>query len=447
MSEISRRKFMITEIASTMGSVLLKGCLGNPPEPGNQGNSNTQSVAIPKANIPPEQMPEVKTVKIGFIGQTDAAPLIIAKEKGYFAKWGLDVTLQKQPSWAVIRDKLELGPAAGGLESAMVLTPMPYLMAMGLVTKGNAKIPMMMPLRLNVGGQGISVANTLKDTGVKLDTSVLKGKVSEAKLSGKQLRFAHTFKGGTSDMMLRYWLAAGGIDPDNDVITQIVPGAQLVTSMQTGDIQGFCVGDPWHLRAINQKVGYTALVTGEMWKDHPEKALSFRGDWALQHPKTTIAILKAVIEAQQWCDKMEHRQEMAQILSRDEYAKIPVPDIIDRLQGKINYGDSRPVVENSPNVMRYWEKGTASFPYKSHDLWFLLENERWGNIPKNTDLTKLISEVNGATLWRQAAQQMGVSAAEIPVGDSRGVEVFFDGVTFDPEKPQEYLKSLKIKRT
>ncbi len=447
MSEISRRKFMMTAIASTMGSVLLKGCLGNPPEPGNQGNSNSPSAAIPQASIPPEQMPEVKTVKIGFIGQTDAAPLIIAKEKGYFAKWGLDVTLQKQPSWAVIRDKLELGPAAGGLESAMVLTPMPYLMAMGLVTKGNAKIPMMMPLRLNVGGQGISVANTLKDTGVKLDTSVLKGKVSEAKSSGKQLRFAHTFKGGTSDMMLRYWLAAGGIDPDNDVVIQIVPGAQLVTSMQTGDIQGFCVGDPWHLRAINQKVGYTALVTGEMWKDHPEKALSFRGDWALQHPKTTIAVLKAVIEAQQWCDKMENRQEMAQILSREEYAKVPVADIIDRLQGKINYGDSRPVVENSPNVMRYWEKGTASFPYKSHDLWFLLENERWGNLPKNTDLTKLISEVNGANLWRQAAQQMGVPAAEIPASDSRGVEVLFDGVKFDPEKPQEYLNSLKIKRT
>ena len=421
---------------------MLHGCLGNPPEDATA--SKIQKVET--ITIPPEQQPETKTANIGFIGQTDAAPLIIAKEFGYFAKYGVpDINLSKQPSWAVIRDKLELEASGGGLDGSMVLTPMPYQMTLGTVTKANKKIPMYLALRLNIDGQGITVADTLKDTGVKLDTSVLKAKVEEAKAAGKPLRFAHTFKGGSSELMLRYWLAAGGIDPDSDVVIQIVPGSQMVSNLKTGDIQGFCVGEPWHLRAINQKVGYTALITGEFWKDHPEKALAFRGDWADKHPKTAKAILKAVMEAQQWCDKMENREQMAQILSREEYAKVPVADIIDRLKGKIDYGDGR-VVENSPHIMRYWQNGTASFPYQSHDLWFLEENIRWGNLPADTDTQKIIKQVNREDLWREAAKDMGLPATEIPTTPSKGVEKFFDGVEFDPANPKAYLKGLKIGR-
>ncbi|MBW4680478.1 MAG: ABC transporter substrate-binding protein [Microcoleus vaginatus WJT46-NPBG5] len=443
-AQYSRRKFLITAGASAVGSVFLKGCLGNPPE---SISEVTRTQKVEALTLPAEQIPETKSANIGFIGQTDAAPLIIAQELGFFAKYGVpDIKLQKQPSWAVIRDKLELDPAGGGIEAGMVLTPMPYLMALGAVTKGNKKIPMYLPLRLNVDGQGITVADSLKGTGVKLDTSVLKQRVQEAKAAGKPLRFAHTFKGGTSDIMLRYWLAAGGIDPENDVVIQIVPGAQLVSNMQTGDIQGFCVGEPWHLRAINQKVGYTALITGEFWKDHPEKALAFRADWVDKHPKTTKAILKAVMEAQQWCDKMENREEMAQLLSRDEYAKVPVKDIIDRLKGKIDYGDGRPVAENSPHIMRYWEKGTASYPYQSHDLWFLTENMRWGMLPADTDTKAIIKQVNREDLWREAANEMGVTAAEIPKSPSKGVEKFFDGVAFNPADPVAYLKNVKIKK-
>lgn len=453
-SQFSRRKFLITAGASAASSILLKGCLGNPPE-----FNNTAAFAVPPENfqaiaLPPDQMPETKTANIGLIGQTDAAPLIIAKELGFFAKYNVpDVKLQKQPSWAVIRDKMELDSSGGGLDGGMVLTTIPYLLALGTVTKGNRKIPMTLAMRLNIGGQGITVADTLKDAGAKLDASGLKAKVEEAKAAGKQLKFAHTFKGGNSDLMLRYWLAAAGIDPENDVVIQIVPGAQLVSNMKTGDIQGFCVGEPWHKRAINQKVGYTAMITGEFWKNHPEKALAFRKDWADKHPKTAKAIIKAVIEAQQWCDKMENRQQMAEILSREEYAKVPVADIIDRLMGKIDYGDGRPVVENSPHKMRYWEKGTASYPYKSHDLWFLVENQRWGMLPSDLDVQKIVNEVNGEALWRQAAEELNqlkqsglvsIETIDIPKSPSKGAETFFDGVTFNPDDPVAYLKGLKI---
>lgn len=446
---VSRRKFLITAGASAAGSVLLNSCLGNPPEPNkpvSSSSASSPSPAVSSAPVTAGDAPEVKTANIGIIGQTDAAPLIIAKEKGFFAKHGVpDINLQKQPSWAVIRDKLELEGSGGGLDGSMVLTPMPYLISLGTVTKGNKKIPMYLPLRLNVDGQGITVADTLKDTGVKLDTSAMKKRVEEAKAAGKPLRFAHTFKGGTSDLMLRYWLAAGGIDPEKDVVIQIVPGAQLVSNMKTGDIQGFCVGEPWHLRAINQKIGYTALITGEMWKDHPEKALGIRADWADKHPKTLKAIVMAVMEAQQWCDKMENRDEMAQILSRDEYAKVPVTDIIDRLKGKIDYGDGR-IVENSPHIMKYWEKGHASFPYQNHDLWFLTENIRWGNLPADTDMKAIVKAVNREDIWREAAKGINVSAAEIPTSPSRGIEKFFDNIEFDSNNPEAYLKSLKIKK-
>jgi nitrate/nitrite transport system substrate-binding protein len=445
MGQVSRRRFLFTVGASAAGSILLHGCLGNPPD-STSSSGKSSSAALPVANVNSADAPETTNVRLGFVGQTDASPLIIAKVKGFFARHGLpDLKLVKQPSWGVTRDNLELGSGGGGIDGGMILSAIPHLMSLGLVTKGNKKIPMYVPLRLNSDGQGITVADRLKDTGVKLDTSVLAAKAREAKAAGKILKFAHTFKGGTSDIMLRYWLAAGGIDPDNDVSILQVPGPQLVANMKTGDLDGFCVGEPWHLRAINQKLGYTAMITGEFWENHPEKSLTFRADWMDKNPKTAKAILKAVMEAQQWCDKKENRQEMAEILSKDEWAKVPVTDIIDRLKGKVDYGDGRPVVDNSPYVMHFWDKN-ASYPYKSHDLWFLNEDVRWGTIPADTDLKKVVDAVNREDVWREAAKEIGVTVAEIPQTSSRGIEKFFDGVAFNPDDPVAYLKSLKVKK-
>ncbi|MBW4698178.1 MAG: ABC transporter substrate-binding protein [Aphanocapsa lilacina HA4352-LM1] len=390
--------------------------------------------------------PEVTAVRIGFVGQTDASPIIIAKVKGYFEKHGLkDVELIKQPSWGVTRDNLELGSGGGGLDVAMVLRPMPFLMALGANTKGNKKIPMYMPLQLNVDGQGITVAKVFNAENVRLDASVMKPKIEKAKAEGKKLKFASTFKGGTSDLMLRYWLAAGGIDPDNDIDCLYVPGPQLVASMKVGNLEGFCVGDPWHERAISEKIGYSAVISGELWKDHPEKALAMRADWADKHPKAARAILKGIMEAQQWCDVMTNRDELCTILSSREYANVQVADINNRLKGSIEYGNNRPVVSNSPYVMRFWREN-ASYPYKSHDLWFMTENIRWNLLPAATDVKAVVGAVNRADLWQQAAKEGGIAAAQIPKVASRGVEVFFDKTRFDPANTTAYLKALKIKR-
>jgi nitrate/nitrite transport system substrate-binding protein len=427
---IPRRRFILTAGATAIGSTLLKGCASSP---------------APISSAHAASGIETTKVRIGFIGQTDAAPLVIAQVKKLFAKHGMtDVELVKQPSWGVTRDNLQIGSAGGGLDGAMVLSPMPYHMSMGTVTVNNKKLPMYVVARLNTGGQGISLGNRYRDVDIKLDASRLKEDIERGKAAGNYLRFAHTFKGGNSDLLLRYWLAAGGIDPDRDAISLVVPGSQLVPNIKVNNIDGFCVGDPWHVRLINQKLGYSALVTNELWQNHPEKALAFRSDWVDRHPNATKAIVKAVLEAQQWCDRPENRLDMAGIISGPEWAKVPVVDVQDRLTGRIDYGNNRPVVAASPNRMQYWQN-QASYPFKSHDLWFLTENLRWGQIPADTDLKPLIDRVNREDIWRSAAQELKIPAAQIPTSTSRGIETFFDGVKFDPENPAAYLGSLKIK--
>ncbi|MEE3716914.1 CmpA/NrtA family ABC transporter substrate-binding protein [Tumidithrix elongata RA019] len=446
MSNISRRKFMLTASATTLGTFLVHGCGSEAPPSATSttASTSTSSSATPAVNVSAADAPEVKTAKLGFIALSDFAPLAIAKEKGMFAKYGMpDVEVIKQKSWGATRDNLELGAENGGIDGAHILTPMPYLISLGKITKGNKPIPMNILLRLNVNGQGISVANTYKDLKLRLDTSVIKERVMKAKAAGTPMTFAETFPGGTHWGWIRYWLAAGGIDPDNDVKTITVPPPQMVANMKLGNMDGFCVGEPWNLQLVNQDIGYTALTTGEIWNRHPEKSFAMRADFVEKNPKATKALVKAIMEAQMWCDKPENKQEMCQIMSKPDWIKVPVTDIIDRSKGSFKYGDDRPVVDSSPHVMQYWTDG-ASFPYKSHDKWFLTENIRWGVLSGDTDY-KIIDKVNRSDIWKECAKAIGQEAA-IPKSDSRGVEKFFDGIEFDPEKPEAYLKSLKIKK-
>ncbi len=430
MNSVSRRKFLATAGAATLGTLLTRGC-GNaePPTP-----SATETPApAPTANVNPADGPETPKAKLGFIALTDAAPLVIAKEKKFFDKYGMtEVEVTKQASWAVTRDNLVLGSDGGGIDGAHILSPIPYLISEGIVTNGK-KVPMYLLARLNLNGQGISLSSAFKDKNVTLDSAPLKVALKKV---------AVTFPGGTHDMWMRYWLAAGGIEPVKDVDVIVVPPPQMVANVKAGAMDAFCVGEPWPLQTVNQGVGYTALTTGEFWKDHPEKAFAMRADWVDKHPKATKALLMAVQEAQKWCDDPNNYEEMCQIVSRDEWFKVPVTDILDRTKGNFDMGNGRKL-ENSDLRQIYWNRN-ASYPFKSHDLWFLTENIRWGYYPADTDTKKLVDAVNREDLWREAAKAWGQEAA-IPASTSRGVETFFDGVKFDPENPKAYLDSLKLK--
>ena len=208
--------------------------------------------------------PEVKGAKLGFIALSDAGPLFVAKDKGFFAKYGMpDVEVQKQASWGTTRDNLVLGSEGNGIDGAHILTPMPYLISAGKVTQNNQPTPMYILARLNLNGQCISVAKEYADLKVGVDTAPFKAALEKKKASGKAIKAAMTFPGGTHDLWIRYWLAAGGIDPDKDIETIVVPPPQMVANMKVGTMDCFCVGEPWNLQLIHQDIGYTAITTGE----------------------------------------------------------------------------------------------------------------------------------------------------------------------------------------
>jgi nitrate/nitrite transport system substrate-binding protein len=388
---------------------------------------------------------ETKAAKLGFIALTDAAPLFVADEKGFFKKHGMtEVEVLKQSSWGTTRDNLVLGSKNNGIDGAHILTPMPYLISTGAVTANNVPVPMNILARLNLGGQGISVGNEYKDLKVGVDTKAFKKALLDKRVkTGKPVNAAMTFPGGTHDLWLRYWMAAGGVDPNRDITTIVVPPAQMVANMKVGSMDTFCVCEPWNRQLINQKIGYTAITTSELWMNHPEKAFAMRADYVQANPNATKALLKAVMEAQMWCEDPKNRAEVAEICSRRRWINAPVADLVDRIKGDFDYGTGR-VEANSKFQMRFW-KDHASYPFQSHDLWFLTENIRWGYLPPNLDTKALIAKVNREDLWRGAAKELGIAAKDIPTSTSRGVEKFFDGKVFDPANPKKYLDSLEIK--
>lgn len=387
---------------------------------------------------------ETTTAKLGFIALTDAAPLFVAVEKGFFKKHGMTgVEVIKQSSWGTTRDNLVLGSHNNGIDGAHILSPMPYSISTGAVTPNNIPTPMYILARLNLGGQCISVGKEYAELKLGTDSAPFKAALAAKRASGKAINAAVTFPGGTHDLWMRYWLSAGGIDPTKDISTIVVPPPQMVANMKVGSMDTFCVCEPWNAQLINQKIGYTANVTGELWNDHPEKALGMRTDYVDKNPNATRALLMAVMEAQMWCEKPENREEMAKICSSRRWINAPYADIIDRVKGDFDYGTGK-VVKDSPHRMRYWEN-FASYPFRSHDTWFLTENIRWGYLPANTDTKALVAKVNRDDLWRDAAAALGVPAEQIPASSSRGIETFFDGKVFDPENPQAYLDSQAIK--
>ncbi|MFN4060334.1 MAG: CmpA/NrtA family ABC transporter substrate-binding protein [Paracoccus hibiscisoli] len=387
--------------------------------------------------------PEVTGAKLGYIALTDSAPLMIAVEKGFFAKHGMpDVLVEKQASWGATRDNMALGSASGGIDGGHILRPKVHLYSTGSVMQNSQPLPMYTLLNLNEDGQGLSVRQEYADSGVGIDSSPLKDIFAARRSAGQEVPVAMTFPGGTHDLWMRYWLAAGGIDPNSEVDLITVPPPQMVANMKVGNMEAFCVGEPWNEQLVNQNIGFTAATTGELWARHPEKVLGMRADWVDAHPNATLAIMMAVMEAQMWCDAPENKQEMAEIIGRRQWFNVPVADIIGRIQGQINYGNGRN--EARPELaMKFWgENGETSYPWKSLDAWFITENKRWGYLPGDLETTALVDGTNRSDLWLAAAAGLGLT---VDFGDSRGVETFFDGKTFDPANPDAYLDAQSIK--
>ncbi|BCX11306.1 MAG: bicarbonate transport system substrate-binding protein [Thermosynechococcus sp.] len=441
MSQLSRRRFLMTATATAVGAIALKGCApAQSPQGQQQGGGTAADV-------------ETDTIKLGFIPIVESAPLIIAKEKGFFAKHGLaNAQLAKQANWASARDNVVIGSAGGGIDGGQWQMPMPHLISEGIITLNNQKVPMYLLAQLNTQGNGIAISGANRGKGIHLkiaDPNYIKDFAAK---NGRKFKAAYTFPQVNQDLWIRYWFAANGIDPDRDIDLLAVPPAETVAGMRNGTMDAFSTGDPWPFRIVSDDIGFMATLTAQMWPYHPEEYLAVRADWVDKHPKATKALLKAVIEAQQWCDDKANRPELIQICSRREYFNVPGNILTPPYEGTYTMGDGQPNFNDFNIGPLYWRDpngNSVSFPYKSHDLWFLTENLRWGfNADKLKDfdnIKQIIDRVNRADLWREAAKELGIPAADIPSSDSRGVETFFDGVKFDPDNPQAYLNSLKIK--
>lgn len=374
--------------------------------------------------------PETAAIKMGIIALTDNSPFVIAHEKGLFKKFGIQSSLSKEASWAVIRDKL----VTGENQATHMLLGMPIASSMGLA--GSAKKEMVVPWLINRNGQAITLANKFKGK-VAADPKALKPFADAAKAAGSPLTFAMTFPPGTHAMWMRYYLAAGGIHPDKDVSLITIPPPQMVANMKVGKMDGFCVGEPWNTRAIADEIGYTSLTTQEMWRNHPEKVCAFTREFAETNPKTVKAILKALHEASVWLDDLSHRQEQCEIVSKASYVNCPPEIIYDRLVGNLDYGDGR--TKKDADYMIFSGRN-CNYPQPKFAKWWLSQFRRWGMVEGAPDYEGVAASVMMPALYEEAMKEIGYKHG----GVDNTNETLFDGAVFDPAKPEAYATSFAI---
>lgn len=372
--------------------------------------------------------PEKTDLTIGFIPLTDCASVVMAGELGLYKKYGLNVTISKEASWAAVRDKLLLGQ----LDAAHVLYGLIYGAHLGI---GSQKKDMAILMNINYNGQAITLSKKLAEAGIK-DGASLKKAVDK---KDREYTFAQTFPTGTHAMWLYYWLAANGIDPFRDVKNIVIPPPQMVANMRVGNMDGFCVGEPWNARAIFDKVGFTATTTQAIWKNHPEKVLGTTKEFVDKYPNTTRAMMAAVLEASQYIDTMSNRDKVSETIGGKSYVNAPSPVILGRMQGK--YEDGLGKKWDDPDYMKFHMDGEVNFPYVSHGAWFLTQHRRWGLLKADVDYLGIASAVNQTGVYTEVAKALNIAVPSSPLK----TETLFDGTVFDPTKAVEYANGFKIK--
>ena len=372
--------------------------------------------------------PELKEVKVGFIPLTDCASVVIASVMKFDEKYGIKIIPSKEASWAAVRDKL----VNGELHAAHVLYGLVYGVHLGV---GGPKKDMAVLMHLNNNGQAITLSNQLKEKGATTGEG-LKKLVDTDK---RDYTFAQTFPTGTHAMWLYYWLANYGIDPFKDVKNITVPPPQMVANMRVGNMDGFCVGEPWNNRAIADKIGFTATTTQDIWKDHPEKVLGCTAEFTQKYPNTARAMIMAVLEASKYIDVMANRRGVSEIIADKSYVNCPV-DIIDQRMAGI-YEDGLGKKWNDPNYMKFYNDGATNFPYLSDGMWFLTQHKRWGLLKEDPDYLAVAKQINQIDLYKQAASQVKVP---VPKDVMRSAKLL-DGKVWDGKDPKKYANSFKIK--
>lgn len=373
--------------------------------------------------------PEKKEVRIGFIPLTDCASVVMASVLGFDEKYGVKIIPTKEASWPGVRDKL----VNGELDLAHVLYGLVYGVHMG--TAGPKK-DMAVLMTLNRNGQAITLSRRLADAGARNVNELARVMASDR----REYTFAQTFPTGTHAMWLYYWLASAGIHPlrDSKVIT--VPPPQMVANMRVGNMDGFCVGEPWNHRAILDGIGVTAATTQDVWKDHPEKVLGATAEFVQKHPNTCRAVMAAILEASRWIDAgLQNKLRMAETIAARAYVNTSVDAINQRILGRYQNGLGR--TWDDPDHMKFYDGGAVNFPYLSDGMWFLTQHKRWGLIKEHPDYLKIAREINRIDLYRQAAT---ATQTPLPPSEMRSSKLM-DGVMWDGKEPARYADSFTIR--
>jgi nitrate/nitrite transport system substrate-binding protein len=425
------------------------------------------ALAFP-SRTPAAGEPEKYELKFGFIKLTDCAPLVIAKEKGFFDDEGLDVTLEAQANWKILLDRV----ISGELDGAHMLAGQPIAATIGFGTKAH----IITAFSMDLNGNGITVSKdiwqqmqaadpTLKGEPIArpVKADALKPIVQQFKAKGTPLRLGMVFPVSTHNYYLRYWLAAGGINPgyytaDNingtsggDVLLSVTPPPQMPATMAQGTIQGYCVGEPWNQQAVLRGIGVSVVTDYEVWKNNPEKVFGVTAEWARKYPNTHLAVIRALIRAAKWLDASpENRKEACKILSEPQYVGADYKVIANSMTGTWEYypGDTRPVPDFNV-FFRY----NATYPYYSDCIWFLTQMRRWGQIsePKSDQwYADTAKEVYRPDIYLEAAQELvkegKLKADEVPTTDGYKPPTadFIDGIQFDAHQPNAYIAKFPI---
>lgn len=408
---------------------------------------------------------ERNSLTLGVIPLTDCAVLVMAQAAGFFAKYGLEVTLSVEASWANIRDKVQ----AGILDGAQMLAAMPIASTLGI---SGAKTSMVTAFSLGLNGNAITVSNKLFQRMLETDAAnaadpsrcahALKKIIDADKYAGrKPMTFAMVFPFSSHNYQLRYWLATAGINPDVDVQLTVVPPPQMVDNLHNRNIDGFCVGAPWNTVAATQGIGKTLLTGHEIWNNSPEKVFSVTNSWAEANPNTYRAVLMALLEAAEWTDQPENRQQIVKTLVAGKFVNVE-PDVLEMsMLGTFKFAADE-AVKTMPDF-NVFHRYAANYPWLSHAEWFILQMVRWGQLNEPVDIRALAKSVYRPDIYTEVAACLG-KPCPLPTHKTEGrhsgnwsikglteeivmgADRFIDGKYYDPGDPVDYLRKLPINR-
>lgn len=413
--------------------------------------------------------PEKEDLKFGFIKLTDMAPLAVAAEKGFFEEEGLFVQLEAQANWKVVMDRV----VNGELDGSHMLAPAPLGSSIGY---GN-KADIITAFSMGFNGSAITVSNDIwkqMKANVPMEggkpvhpikADALKPVVDKYKAEGKPFNMAMTFPVGSHNLKLRYWLAAGGINPgfyappqdtsgqiNADAMLSVTPPPQMPATLESGTIYGYCVGEPWNQQAVFKNIGVPVITDDELWKDTPEKVFGVTKAWAEKYPNTHLAVVKALIRASMWLDaeNNKNRKEAIEMLSQKQYVGADYDVLANSMNGTFEYekGDKRSL----PDFNTFFRHG-ASVPSYSSAIWYLTQMRRWGEINEFKPdgwYMETAKKVYRPDIYLAAAKELvaeGKAKAEDFPADTNikpSQNFFIDKISFDANKPNDYLAKFPI---